>query len=97
MRRKSCWVSFSMVTIPQKRTFKTHFWYEIRLELFMRISTNYKQLQTIYFQRKHHKLKEDWGAICEMIENLPHSELIIGSHGTDSKGQVGASCDRVRP
>lgn len=64
------------------------------LELFMRISTNYKQLQTIYFQRKHHRLKEDWGAICEMIENLPHSELIIGSHGTDSEGQVGAACDR---
>ena len=67
------------------------------LELFMRVSTNYKQLQTIYYQRKYHKLKEDWGAICEMIENLPHSELIIGSHGTDSKGQVGAPCDRVRP
>lgn len=66
-------------------------------ELFMRVSTNYKQLQTIYYQRKYHKLKEDWGAICEMIENLPHSELIIGSHGTDSKGQVGTSCDRVRP
>lgn len=64
------------------------------LELFMRVSTNYKQLQTIYFQRKHHRLKEDWGAICEMIENLPHSELIIGSHGTDSEGQVGAACDR---
>lgn len=56
------------------------------LELFMRVSTNYKQLQTIYFQRKHHKLKEDWGAICEMIEHLPYSELIIGSYGTNSKG-----------
>lgn len=64
------------------------------LELFMRISTNYKQLQTIYFQRKHHRLKEDWGAICEMIEHLPHSELIIGSHGTDSEGQVGKACNR---
>lgn len=49
------------------------------IELFMRVSTNYKQLQTIYMQRKHHKLKEDWGAICEMIENLPHSELILGT------------------
>lgn len=65
------------------------------LELFMRVSTNYKQLQTIYYQRKYHKLKEDWGAICEMIENLPHSELILGSHGTDREGQVGASCDRA--
>lgn len=49
------------------------------IELFMRISTNYKQLQTIYFQRRHHKLQEDWGAFCEMIESLPFAhQLIIG-------------------
>lgn len=49
------------------------------LELFMRVSTNYKQLQTIYFQRKNHKLKEDWGAFCKFIEELPYAkELIIG-------------------
>lgn len=49
------------------------------LELFMRVSTNYKQLQTIYHQRKHHKLKEDWGAFIEFIESLPYAkELIIG-------------------
>lgn len=49
------------------------------LELFMRVSTNYKQLQTIYHQRKHHKLKEDWGAFCKFIESLPYAkELIIG-------------------
>lgn len=49
------------------------------LELFMRVSTNYKQLQTIYHQRKHHKLKEDWGAFCKMIEELPYfKELILG-------------------
>ena len=49
------------------------------LELFMRVSTNYKQLQTIYHQRKHHKLKEDWGAVIKFIESLPYAkELIIG-------------------
>lgn len=49
------------------------------LELFMRVSTNYKQLQTIYFQRRNHKLVEDWSAICEMIEHLPYfKELILG-------------------
>lgn len=49
------------------------------LELFMRVSTNYKQLQTIYNQRKNHRLKEDWGAFCKMIEELPYAkELIIG-------------------
>jgi len=49
------------------------------LELFMDVTTNYKQLQTIYHQRKNHKLKEDWGAFCKMIEGLPYfNELILG-------------------
>lgn len=49
------------------------------IELWMRCSTNYKQLQTIYFQRKGHKLKEDWGAFIDWIESLPYAhELIIG-------------------
>lgn len=48
------------------------------IELFMRCSTNYEQLATIYRQRKHHKLKEDWGAFCTWIESLPYAkELII--------------------
>lgn len=48
-------------------------------ELFVRVSTNYKQLQTIYWQRKNHKLKEDWGAVCKFIEELPYAkELILG-------------------
>lgn len=49
------------------------------LELFMRCSTNYLQLKTIYRQRKGHKLKEDWGAFLSFIEELPYAkELIIG-------------------
>lgn len=49
------------------------------LQLFMRVSTNYKQLQTIYWQRKDHRLKEDWGAFCRFIEELPYaSEFITG-------------------
>ena len=57
--------------------------YPLGIELFMRISTNYKQLQTIYFQRRHHKLQEDWGAFCEMIESLPFAhQLIIGDKTT---------------
>lgn len=48
-------------------------------ELFVRVSTNYKQLQTIYWQRKNHKLKEDWGEFCKFVENLPYAkELILG-------------------
>ena len=51
------------------------------LELFMRVSTNYKQLQTIYHQRKHHRLKEDWGAFCKFIEELPYAkQLILGEN-----------------
>ena len=47
------------------------------IELFMRCSTNYEQLATIYRQRKHHRLKEDWGAFCKFIEELPFSKELI--------------------
>ena len=48
-------------------------------ELFVRVSTNYKQLQTMYWQRKDHKLREDWGEFCKFVENLPYAkELILG-------------------
>ena len=59
------------------------------LELFMRVSTNYKQLQTIYHQRKHHKLHE-WGNFCKMIEGLPYfKELILGEDAnTEFKSEL---------
>lgn len=41
-------------------------------EQTMRVTSNYLQLKTIYFQRRHHKLKEDWGAFCEWCEGLPY-------------------------
>lgn len=43
--------------------------------LTARMTTNYRQLKTIYSQRKNHKLP-DWREFCEWIETLPHSELI---------------------
>lgn len=47
-------------------------------EMTMGISTNYLQLKTIYGQRRSHKLKEDWGVFCDMIEELPlFKELVI--------------------
>ena len=47
-------------------------------ELFVRISTNYEQLATMYKQRRNHKLKEDWGVFCKWVEGLPYAkELII--------------------
>lgn len=49
------------------------------VELFVHVSTNYKQLQTMYWQRKDHKLKEDWGEFCKFVEQLPYAkELILG-------------------
>lgn len=41
------------------------------------MTTNYRQLKTIYHQRKTHRLPE-WRAFCKWIETLPMSELIIG-------------------
>ena len=53
------------------------------IELFMRVSTNYLQLRSIYAQRCNHKLKEDWGEFCRFIENLPYAqELICGNTRT---------------
>lgn len=39
------------------------------------MTTNYRQLKTIYAQRKNHRLPE-WRAFCEWIETLPYNELI---------------------
>ena len=45
--------------------------------LTARMTTNYRQLKTIYKQRRTHRLPE-WQAVCDWIETLPHSELIVG-------------------
>lgn len=41
-------------------------------EMWETVDTNYLQLKTIWVQRHNHPLKEDWGAFCSMIENLPN-------------------------
>ena len=46
-------------------------------ELTARMTTNYRQLKTIYRQRKNHRLKE-WRDFCKWVETLPRSELITG-------------------
>ena len=43
--------------------------------LTARMTTNYRQLKTIYSQRRNHRLP-DWREFCEWIETLPESELI---------------------
>ena len=39
------------------------------------MTTNYRQLKTIYAQRKDHRLPE-WRCFCDWIETLPRAELI---------------------
>ena len=45
--------------------------------LTARMTTNYRQLKTIYLQRRTHRLPE-WRAFCAWIETLPYSEFITG-------------------
>lgn len=45
--------------------------------LTARMTTNYRQLKTIYHQRKNHRLPE-WRAFCRWVESLPRfKELIL--------------------
>lgn len=46
-------------------------------ELTAGMTTNYRQLKTIYHQRKNHRLPE-WREFCSWVEKLPHSEWITG-------------------
>lgn len=48
-------------------------------QLTARMTTNYRQLKTIYKQRKTHRLPE-WREFCKWIETLPCSELITKEH-----------------
>ncbi len=46
-------------------------------QITARMTTNYQQLRTMYWQRKNHRLPE-WKEFCNWIETLPHAkELII--------------------
>lgn len=46
------------------------------VKLFMRVSTNYEQLRTMYLQRKNHRLPE-WRSFCQWIETLPYAQDLI--------------------
>ena len=46
------------------------------------MTTNYRQLKTIYWQRRNHRLPE-WSEFCKWIETLPmFSELVLGNNCT---------------
>lgn len=46
-------------------------------QLVAGMTTNYRQLKTIYWQRKNHRLPE-WKEFCAWIKTLPRAELIVG-------------------
>ena len=47
-------------------------------QLTARMTTNYRQLKTIYFQRRNHRLPE-WREFCRWIEQLPYfKEWVLG-------------------
>lgn len=62
----------------------------VGLQLTARMTTNYRQLKTIYQQRKNHLLPE-WKAFCKWTETLPYSELITGANNKDLKVDEGAN------
>lgn len=57
---------------PTEEKFK-HILYNTPLgfKLTSGMTTNYQQLKTIYKQRRNHRLNEEWGLVCDMIEALP--------------------------
>ena len=52
----------------------------VGFKLTAAMTTNYRQLKTIYYQRKSHRLPE-WRQFCEQIEQLPYfKELVLGEN-----------------
>ena len=48
----------------------------VGFRLTARMTTNYRQLKTIYQQRRTHRLPE-WRTFCEWIELLPYAKELI--------------------
>lgn len=59
----------------------------VGFRLTARMTTNYRQLKTIYQQRKNHRLPE-WREFCKWIEILPCSEFITGKDEANEKGNT---------
>lgn len=49
----------------------------VGFQLTARMTTNYRQLKTIYRQRKSHRLPE-WRDFCEALKQFPNAEFITG-------------------
>ena len=51
-------------------------------ELTARMTTNYRQLKTIYYQRRNHRLPE-WREFCKWIESLPYFKEMCLNGGNE--------------
>lgn len=50
------------------------------------LDTTYAELRNEYFQRKNHRLKEEWiDTFCNWIESLPYAKELIMYEGGDKK------------
>lgn len=45
------------------------------------VNTNYAELRNMYFQRKNHRLKKEWGIVMKWIESLPYAKELIMYEG----------------
>lgn len=46
------------------------------------VDTNYAEIRNVYFQRKSHRLKEEWNDVfCKWVESLPYFEQLIAYKG----------------
>ena len=46
------------------------------------LDTNYAELRNMYFQRRYHRLKDEWvDTFCEWIKTLPYAEELIMYEG----------------
>lgn len=49
--------------------------------------TNYAELRKMYFQRRHHRLKEEWvDTFCKWVETLPYAKELIMYEGNTDNG-----------
>lgn len=62
----------------------------VGFRLTARMTTNYRQLKTIYSQRRNHRLPE-WREFCKWVEELPHSEFITGGDNDVREQQSGTA------
>ena len=46
------------------------------------LDTNYAELRSEYFQRRHHRLAEEWvDTWCKWVESLPYAKELICYEG----------------